>query len=97
MPKMENFLKQLISDNTSLNSPLASIVIALILLWSLTAKGTALWHAAQNKERNWFIAILILNTVGIIEIIYLFFFSKKKLTTGDMTRYFNSLKSKINL
>jgi len=61
---MDTFLKQLLANNTSLNSPFASVVIAIVLLWSLIAKGVALWHAVQTKEKNWFVAILILNTVG---------------------------------
>lgn len=55
-----------------------------LLVWSIAWKGLALWNAAKNSQRNWFIIILIVNTVGILEIIYLFRFSKKKLTLGDL-------------
>jgi len=41
-------------------------------IWSLAWKGLALWHAAHRKEKWWFIALLLLETVGILEIIYLF-------------------------
>ncbi|MDO8548498.1 MAG: DUF5652 family protein [bacterium] len=47
-------------------------------LWSLVWKGLALWHAAQRGEYWWFIALLLINTLGILEIIYLFFFAKIK-------------------
>ena len=33
--------------------------------------------AARRSDRNWFIALLIINTVGILEIAYIFFFSKR--------------------
>lgn len=46
----------------------------LIIIWSLSIKGYALWHAARNEQKGWFIALLILNTVGILEIIYLLWF-----------------------
>jgi len=50
----------------------------LILLWVLPWKGFALWKAARNEHKWWFIALLVLNTMAILEIIYIFFFSKKK-------------------
>lgn len=49
-----------------------------LLVWSLVWKGFALWRAAKNKSKPWFIAILILNTFGILDILYLFVFGKKK-------------------
>lgn len=44
----------------------------LFVLWSLIWKGLALWHAARRGEKGWFVALLIINTMGILEIIYLF-------------------------
>jgi hypothetical protein len=41
-------------------------------------KGVALWRAAGNKQLVWFICLLIFNTLAILEIIYIFGFSKKK-------------------
>lgn len=52
-------------------------LILLIVLWTIPWKGIALWKAARRGETGWFIAILILNTLAILEIIYIFFFSKK--------------------
>lgn len=49
-----------------------------LMLWSLIWKGIALWKASQNSNKPWFIALLVLNTMGLLEIIYVFFFSKKK-------------------
>lgn len=46
-----------------------------LALWSLFWKGLALWRAAQNKQKGWFIALLVINTAGILEIVYLLFFS----------------------
>ncbi|MDO8231863.1 MAG: DUF5652 family protein [bacterium] len=48
--------------------------IIIIALWSVAIKGYALWHAAHNDQKWWFIALLVLNTVGILEIIYLLWF-----------------------
>lgn len=53
-------------------------VILVLSVWSIIWKGLALWHAARLEQRNWFVTILVLNTVGILEIVYLFIFSKEK-------------------
>jgi hypothetical protein len=58
--------------------------IYLIGLWSLLWKGIALWRCANDKQKIWFMAILVLNTLGIVEIIYLFKFAKKKLTLEEI-------------
>jgi len=46
------------------------IVVVIIGLWSLPWKGVALWKAAQSNQLKWFIALLIINTAGILEILY---------------------------
>ncbi len=52
-------------------------LIVLVLVWSLVWKGMALWHAARNSQRNWFIVLLVINTLGILEIVYLAGFRKQ--------------------
>lgn len=49
----------------------------LVTLWSLPWKGYALWSAARLGHRGWFIALLVLNTVAILEIIYIFVVVRK--------------------
>jgi methionyl-tRNA synthetase len=51
-------------------------LIILVVLWSLFWKGLALWHAARRGQHWWFLAMLIINTAGILEIVYLFGFAK---------------------
>ena len=51
------------------------LVIGL-LVWSLIWKGMALWKAAKKNDRNWFIALLLINTAGILDILYIYVFSK---------------------
>ncbi len=58
-------------------SPGMKILLALIIIWSLVWKGVALWKAARNNNRNWFIIMLIINTAGILEIIYILTINKK--------------------
>lgn len=66
------------------NLPFPQFSLSLIFLWSTFWKGLALWRASQNQQLKWFLALLILNTVGILEIVYLFKFAKKKLTIGEI-------------
>lgn len=54
------------------------ILFLLITVWTILLKGIALWKAAKNDSQKWFIALLILNTLGILELLYLYVFSKKK-------------------
>lgn len=56
----------------SLGLPLVGSLVLLAILWSLLWKGLALWRAAKRGDMWWFIAFLVLNTLGILEIIYLF-------------------------
>jgi hypothetical protein len=48
-----------------------------LMLWSLAWKGWALWRASKNDSKVWFVVLLVLNTVGILEILYLFVFGKE--------------------
>lgn len=59
--------------------PLAGWGFSLLALWSLFWKGLALWKSARNDERYWFVALLFINTAGILEMLYLFLFAKTKL------------------
>ncbi|MFA6273725.1 MAG: DUF5652 family protein [Candidatus Paceibacterota bacterium] len=61
-------------------------IIILITIWVLFWKGYALWTASKNNHKGWFVAILILNTGGILDIIYLFWIAKKK--WSDVKRVF---------
>ena len=54
------------------------ILFVLVLVWSLAWKGIALWKAARAGSKNWFVVLLIINTLGILEILYIFVFSKKE-------------------
>jgi len=50
----------------------------LLVAWSFLAKGAALLRAFERKEKGWFVALLLINTVGILEIYYLYTKRKPK-------------------
>ena len=54
------------------------IIFAIIAIWSIPWKCVALWKAARNGSLAWFIVLSIVNTVGILEILYIFVFAKLK-------------------
>lgn len=54
-----------------------TLIVLIVLAWSLVWKGIALWKAARLSHKWWFIIILIANTIGILEIVYIYFVAKK--------------------
>jgi len=55
-----------------------AIVFIFLAIWDLVWRGKALWKSSRNSQKYWFIALLIVNSVGILPIIYLLFFQEKK-------------------
>ena len=53
-------------------------LLPLMMLWSIFWKGLALWHSGRKGNAWWFVILLVVNTVGILEIIYLFAILKLK-------------------
>ncbi len=66
------------------------LVVTLASLWVLPWKGWALWLAAKRGEKWWFIAILVLNTLAILEIIYIFAIAKQKDTKEEAIATYTS-------
>lgn len=46
------------------------VVFSLLIIWELIWKGLGLWKSAQNEQLGWYLAILLLNTLGILPMIY---------------------------
>ena len=55
------------------------IILSILIVWALIWKGLALWYSARNRQKIWFVVVLILNTMGILPIIYLLFFRRKRI------------------
>ncbi len=62
-----------------------SVIIAILVLWVLPWKGYALWLSARNTHKWWFIILLLVNTLAIMDIIYIFAVGKKKKELLDET------------
>lgn len=55
-----------------------NILIILALIWAFSWKSVAMWKASRNNQPGWFIAILVINTLGLLEMMYLGLFQKNK-------------------
>lgn len=63
-------------------------IIIPFLVWTLAWKGAALWKAARNGHKAWFVILLLVNSLAILEIIYIYYFAKP---STDNKQLVNSL------
>ena len=48
------------------------LILILVVIWSIFWTGLAFWHSAKRGQFWWFIIFLVVHTMGLLEIIYLF-------------------------
>lgn len=58
-----------------------------ILLWTLVWKGVALWKAANKRQLVWFVLLMAVNTLGLFEIIYIFFLNRWDIDNGKILAF----------
>ena len=63
------------------------------LIWITVWKGLALWKSASKKQLPWFLILLIINTMGVLEIAYVFYLNKWDIDKGKTLKF---LKKKFN-
>jgi hypothetical protein len=56
----------------ALHGPAVRGLVVALVAWSLAWKGASLWRAAKDDRKPWFVTLLISNTLGILDAIYLF-------------------------
>jgi len=81
-------------DNSFLVNPTLNIVLLILTLWTIPWKIYAVWLAVKKRSKKWFVALLILNTVGILEIFYIFKIANKSLAEvkKDFSKALKSIK-----
>lgn len=52
-------------------------VLVLLFISLIILKGVALWKAAQLSQGVWFAILLFANTMGILELIYIYGITRK--------------------
>ncbi len=58
-------------DTSFLLEPAFIILIVILSIWDAVWKLIALWKSARNNHLVWFICIAIINSVGILPIVYI--------------------------
>lgn len=58
-------------------------LILALFLWTIPWKAWGLWLSARRGDFWWFIVMLALSSLGILEIIYIFFVAKQKDTVEE--------------
>jgi methionyl-tRNA synthetase len=53
-------------------------LMVILVIWSSVWKGFALYRAGSNRSPIWFVVLFLVNTLGILEILYLFIWGKKR-------------------
>lgn len=63
-------------------------ILISVIIWEGVWKLIAMWKAAKNNSAVWFILLAIINTAGILPILYIFGFSKmvKKVKTRKISK-----------
>lgn len=79
-----NLLKGVIMNDAGLGNfvlftGIGLIILILLIIWSLVWKGMAMWRAARNGHTGWYVVLLLVNTAGLLDIIYYF-------AVGDQTK-----------
>ena len=46
-------------------------IIIILIIWETVWKLIALWKAGRNNHLAWFICIALVNTIGILPIVYI--------------------------
>jgi hypothetical protein len=59
-------------------NPIVVIGLLSAIVFAVILKGFALWRAARNNSSGWFVALLLVNTFGILEILYLTVWGRNK-------------------
>lgn len=67
-------------------------IFPILYIWSAIWKGFALWKAAKKDAKVWFVLIFVLNTMGLLEILYIFLLHKI-----DFQKLFSNIKSKLKI
>jgi hypothetical protein len=57
-------------------------VIVVLIIWEVIWKLIALWKSARNNHLVWFICIALINTIGILPIVYILMHRKNESIAG---------------
>ncbi len=70
--------KQVFGADAILATVGVTTLVVFLIIWSVAWKGMALWKAAHRGSKPWFILLLLVNSIGILDIVYIYLVGKKK-------------------
>ncbi|MFA7285606.1 MAG: DUF5652 family protein [Candidatus Paceibacterota bacterium] len=88
-----DLINDLFFDSTALGIILFTIFIIWVLFWKIYS----VWFAAKSNNKIWFVILLVFNTFGILDIIYVFGVLKKTIpeVKNDISKTFHKIKNKL--
>ena len=77
-------------------SSFTSVLLLVLALWAIPWKIYGIWTAVKNGHKKWFVALILLNTFAILEIIYIFYIAKKSWSDikEDIKYQYHQIKGK---
>ena len=69
------------------------VILNILIIWLIFWKGLALWRSAGKKQLVWFVILLIINTMGVLEIAYILYLNKWSIDNGKILSF---LEKKFN-
>ena len=72
-------VKFTMDNNTTIYEFITSPWIVILIVAELVMKGIALWKCGRNNQPIWYLVILIINSAGILPLMYLLAFQKKQI------------------
>ena len=78
MGELSQIFSPQLSVFTAQYGAVATIGLLVLMLWTLYWKARGMWRAAHQESKVWFIIFLLINTLGILEIVYLYIITKTK-------------------
>jgi len=87
----------LINDLFFNSTPLGIILFTIFIIWVLFWKIYSVWFAVKNNNKIWFVILLVFNTFGILDIIYVFWILNKSMSEvkKDISKVLNKIKNKL--
>jgi len=70
------------------------VILNILIIWLIFWKGLALWRSAGKKQLVWFVILLIINTMGILEIAYIIYLNKWSIDNGKILSFLNKKLNK---
>ncbi len=67
------------NNNVAIYEFITSPWIVILIVAELVMKGIALWKCGRNNQPIWYLVILIINSAGVLPLIYLLAFQKKQI------------------